>query len=182
MKDVGKMVDNFFREELTVETLTKEQGLKEVPDDPTDIMDAPDWVIHESWHPTKDGKCHHVGLCELQIIHWRQQAGLLQTTATTDEPMEKETIAEQEEQEVGVARNTRRRKRRRNKNKGKGEATLEEHSKVQEEHDMNDDDGEVSEEDLFVTADEGSDDDVFVDADEKAPFSSSWERMFRGLV
>ncbi|KAL9583579.1 MAG: hypothetical protein Q9212_002628, partial [Teloschistes hypoglaucus] len=151
MKEVGELVDNFFREELTVETLAKEQELKEAPDDPTDIMDAPDWVIHEPWHPTKDGKCHHVGLCELQIIHWRQQAGLLPTTATTDKPMEKEQIAEQEEQkeqEEGSTKKTRRRKRRRDKNKGKGGATLEEPTKILEEHDMTDDDDEGSEEEF----------------------------------
>lgn len=177
MKSVGKTVDGFFSEVLTVDTLAKEQELKEVPDDPADSMDIPDWVIHEPWHPTKDGKCHHVGLCEAQIIHWRQQAALLPLTATTDdEPMDKERITETEEQVEqveGVAKKIRRRKRKRNKNKGKGEATLGETAKVQEGHEMNDDDDEVSEGDSFVTADGGSDDDVFVDADEKCSFHMS---------
>ncbi|KAL8780119.1 MAG: hypothetical protein Q9194_001089 [Teloschistes cf. exilis] len=177
MKSVGKTMDDFFSEVLTVDTLAKEQELKEVPDDPADSMDIPDWVIHEPWHPTKDRKCHRVGLCEAQIIHWRQQAALLPVTATTDdEPMDKERITgteEQAEQVEGVAKKTRRRKRKRNKNKGKGEATLGETTKVQEGHEMNDDDDEVSEGDSFVTADEGSEDDEFVDADEKYSFNLS---------
>ncbi|KAL8733544.1 MAG: hypothetical protein Q9181_003529 [Wetmoreana brouardii] len=76
MRSVGETVEKFFREEFPPEQLRSWQDQEMTLDDPTDIEYAPAWEIPEPWHPTKDGRCYHIGLCELQIIEWRQQAGL----------------------------------------------------------------------------------------------------------
>lgn len=72
MQSVGETVDKFFREENA-----KEQSAEPELDDPTDVRYAPGYKMgRDIEHPEKDGKCCHVGVCELQVVHWRLQAGL----------------------------------------------------------------------------------------------------------
>ncbi|KAL8667931.1 MAG: hypothetical protein Q9202_000396 [Teloschistes flavicans] len=143
MKSVGETVDKFFREEIPIDTLNKEPELKEVPkDDATEIMYAPDWEMDEPWHPTKDGKCSHVGQCELQVMHWRQQASLPPAADLREKVEEKENMADDEtgeqEEATPAKKKNRRRKRRRTKKQqpseenptalGDAEATAEQNS------------------------------------------------------
>ncbi|KAL8690157.1 MAG: hypothetical protein Q9218_004340 [Villophora microphyllina] len=151
MKSVGETVDKFFREELPIETLEKEKVLKEIPEDPADIMYAPEWEIDEPWHPTKDGKCHHVGICELQVLHWRQQAALAlgEKSAVTAEE-ERGGGVEIEVKEAKKAKKTRRRYRKR-----KGRGIIQEHEGGESDGEKDDEHGLVEDENNAGTASPG---------------------------
>ncbi|KAL8775943.1 MAG: hypothetical protein Q9213_008430, partial [Squamulea squamosa] len=75
MQSVGETVAKFFRGEPP-------RNLLPIPppehlDDPLDIRYAKGYRMSgDVYHPEKDGKCCHVGVCELQVVHWRLQAGL----------------------------------------------------------------------------------------------------------
>ncbi|KAL8705398.1 MAG: hypothetical protein Q9201_001470 [Fulgogasparrea decipioides] len=87
MKSVAETVEKFFRE-FPPEQLKNWQDQEMTLDDPTDIAYATEWEIPEPWHPTRNRRCYHVGLCELQIIEWRQQAGLAITRKSDDRASE----------------------------------------------------------------------------------------------
>ncbi|KAL9001947.1 MAG: hypothetical protein Q9188_005105, partial [Gyalolechia gomerana] len=53
------------------------------------------WEIDEHWHPVKDGKCYHVGVCEVMVKEWRTRAGL----EVDEEEPEEEVEREREEKE-----------------------------------------------------------------------------------
>ncbi|KAL8852569.1 MAG: hypothetical protein Q9221_002565 [Calogaya cf. arnoldii] len=74
MQSVGGTVTKFFREQ-PAETLSPISTPE--TDDPTDIRYAEGYRMSDDiYHPEKNGKCYHVGVCELQVAHWRIQAGL----------------------------------------------------------------------------------------------------------
>ncbi|KAL8979583.1 MAG: hypothetical protein Q9205_005121 [Flavoplaca limonia] len=46
-------------------------------DDPMDVRYAEGYKMSEDiHHPEKNGNCCHIGVCKLQDVHWRLQAGL----------------------------------------------------------------------------------------------------------
>lgn len=57
------------------------------------------WEIDERWHPVKDGRCYHVGVCELMVKEWRRLAGL------EVDVEEAEREEEEEEEGCGEERN-----------------------------------------------------------------------------
>ncbi|KAL8773336.1 MAG: hypothetical protein Q9209_001730 [Squamulea sp. 1 TL-2023] len=75
MQSVGETIAKFFHEEPP-------KNLSPIPppenlDDPLNIRYAKGHRMSEDvYHPEKDGKCCHVGVCELQVVYWRLQAGL----------------------------------------------------------------------------------------------------------
>ncbi|KAL8805106.1 MAG: hypothetical protein Q9200_005561 [Gallowayella weberi] len=73
MQSVGETVDKFFREEQA-----KEQPADlEISDESTSMRYAPGYKMGgDIYHPEQNGKCCHIGVCELQVVHWRLQAGL----------------------------------------------------------------------------------------------------------
>ncbi len=75
MRCVGETVAKFFREEPA--GIHSPISPPENLDDPMDIRYAKGFKMSEDVnHPEKDGKCYHVGVCELQVVHWRLQTGL----------------------------------------------------------------------------------------------------------
>ncbi|KAI4263521.1 MAG: hypothetical protein L6R42_001343 [Xanthoria sp. 1 TBL-2021] len=75
MQSVGETVAKFFREEPA--GILSPISPPENPDDPMDIKYAKGFKMSEDvYHPEKNGKCYHIGVCELQVVHWRIQAGL----------------------------------------------------------------------------------------------------------
>ncbi|KAI4274292.1 MAG: hypothetical protein L6R38_006142 [Xanthoria sp. 2 TBL-2021] len=75
MQSVGETVAKFFREETAgkISPISPPENL----DDPMDIKYAKGFKMSEDvYHPEKNGKCYHIGVCELQVVHWRIQAGL----------------------------------------------------------------------------------------------------------
>ncbi|KAL8720017.1 MAG: hypothetical protein Q9225_003062 [Loekoesia sp. 1 TL-2023] len=99
MKSVGETVEKFFQGlDLRVEDLVRDNG-----DSTGEVgMDTAMGVgegygrrykIDEKWHPMKDGRCYHVGVCELMVREWRVRAGL--------EVSELDEVDEDEEGEEG---------------------------------------------------------------------------------
>ena len=80
LRHVGELVVKFFRDEYPPEKLQDKILVEDTPDSTY----SPAWEIDEPWHPTKDGACYHIGVCELQVMHWRLQAGWAMSTSTTD--------------------------------------------------------------------------------------------------
>ena len=75
MQSVGETVVKFFREE-PAETLLPIPPAENL-DDPMDVRYAKGYRMSEHiYHPEKNGKCCHIGVCKLQDVHWRLQAGL----------------------------------------------------------------------------------------------------------
>ncbi|KAL8804889.1 MAG: hypothetical protein Q9182_002291 [Xanthomendoza sp. 2 TL-2023] len=74
LQTVGETVNTFFREEQT----KPPPAPVEITRNPhTTIRYAPGYKMGgDVFHPEHDGKCCHVGVCELQVVHWRLQAGL----------------------------------------------------------------------------------------------------------
>ncbi|CAO1599329.1 hypothetical protein XANCAGTX0491_003061 [Xanthoria calcicola] len=75
MQSVGETVAKFFREEPA--GIHTPISPPETLDDLMDIRYAKGFKMSEDvYHPEKNGKCYHVGVCELQVVHWRLQTGL----------------------------------------------------------------------------------------------------------
>ncbi|KAL9625954.1 MAG: hypothetical protein Q9204_007702, partial [Flavoplaca sp. TL-2023a] len=75
MQSVGETVVKFFHEE-PAETLLPIPPAENM-DDPMDVRYAKGYKMSEDiYHPEKNGKCCHIGVCKLQDVHWRLQAGL----------------------------------------------------------------------------------------------------------
>ncbi|KAL8991030.1 MAG: hypothetical protein Q9169_007964 [Polycauliona sp. 2 TL-2023] len=75
MQSVGETVTKFFLEipAETLEPISIPQDLE----DPTAIRFAKGYRMSENiYHPEKNKKCYHVGVCALQAVHWRLQTGL----------------------------------------------------------------------------------------------------------
>ncbi|KAL8959992.1 MAG: hypothetical protein Q9183_005541 [Haloplaca sp. 2 TL-2023] len=111
LRHVGELVVKFFREEYPPEKLRHKVKVA----DPPEPLYSAAWEIDEPWHPTKDGVCHHVGVCELMDMHWRLQAGrAMSATAegvSTDAKEESE-VTEQPDSETEYAQKKRQRGKR----------------------------------------------------------------------
>ncbi|KAL8675616.1 MAG: hypothetical protein Q9168_000128 [Polycauliona sp. 1 TL-2023] len=75
MQSVGETVAKFFREIPTESLLPI--SIPESLEDPTSIRYAKGYKLSEDiHHPEKNKRCCHIGVCALQVVHWRLQAGL----------------------------------------------------------------------------------------------------------
>ncbi|KAL8686717.1 MAG: hypothetical protein Q9224_005358, partial [Gallowayella concinna] len=111
MQSVGETVSKFFRGELAKphppHPTTDDTELRET----MNIKYAPGYkMAGDIFHPEEEenGKCHHIGVCELQIVHWRLQAGLNPWEDGEDEDgawwrgLRADLTAEEEDVEVDV--------------------------------------------------------------------------------